>query len=792
MLTDKYLIEYLIENGYTREEIEAPNFNIDSLHDDFSKPIELSKVTNLDELRLFFTVSSSFLISKDDVELGKVYKVSQMLIDYKLIGNEPDLKIDKVFINRNNCGIKKDGKNMFFGKNISFENIDFSDTEFIIDDVPAKSDFKIDPSKEPRAKIYMIELGEDFERNIDYTSDSFFGWVFPDISFDKCSNIDLGNFNNFCCVINDSNNIRCSKKSDFVTLCINNCKSSNLSNVNSVIDFIELVNLEELDLGELPVDCGYDIKNVKRCVASRDVNFSDSVKFNNVSFKKDNGSVSFEKVLFSQVDFINNDLEFSAKNAVIENSDFKVVKSVEVARSLEISNCFNADSYMEKLIDRDYEDKDFKLEASNISGYDVRRGLRTLDLKVVENKDLLDSPHKLREVLKDNKYLVTILVPERLTDEQKKILKEFAPNANYSYDFNGIFWEKASAVSYDYGFDENTEEHVNFEEFMEAERIFDEIVSDIGTSWSELEKFKYLYNALGKKVSYDLNVLDEKNEDKDSFNRANLVARNPFSSILSGKGVCAGYSEMYQYACRKAGLTCDIERNNEHAYNLIEYTNDTGERVKSYCDLTWDAIRTKYNSHCQYFCFGSENEEHGELKCKDAVKLLEEKVREIDKSIGYEYMVDKYMALAKEAKDIPGAEGRVNFLLENMMKIQDISSMSNHEVVKMAWILLANCGIGIRESSITNGFIRKNERADKSVRDILWIKDEGSKESEEKYLYYTFNSSLQSFKTLEPEVIEELLASGMLEFYKDQKLPGFEDWISEKEYKEMRNSAQDR
>jgi hypothetical protein len=89
-------------------------------------------------------------------------------------------------------------------------------------------------------------------------------------------------------------------------------------------------------------------------------------------------------------------------------------------------------------------------------------------------------------------------------------------------------------------------------------------------------------------------------------------------------------------------------------------------------------------------------------------------------------------------------------------------------------------------------FIRKNASQDKEGRDILWVKDEKSKDGKEKYHYYTFNANQQAFKSLEPEIIEELLANGMLEFYKDQKLPGFENWMSEKEYKEIRNSGQDR
>ena len=124
-----------------------------------------------------------------------------------------------------------------------------------------------------------------------------------------------------------------------------------------------------------------------------------------------------------------------------------------------------------------------------------------------------------------------------------------------------------------------------------------------------------------------------------------------------------------------------------------------------------------------------------------------------------------------------------------MMQIQDLSGMSNNEIVEMAAELLATGSRKYDEDvGIAEAFIRKEERVDKDVRTILWVK----KNNKEEYLYYTFNSEQQEFKSLDKETVEELLASGMLEFYKGQKLPGFEEWISEKEYKQLRNFEQDR
>jgi hypothetical protein len=35
---------------------------------------------------------------------------------------------------------------------------------------------------------------------------------------------------------------------------------------------------------------------------------------------------------------------------------------------------------------------------------------------------------------------------------------------------------------------------------------------------------------------------------------------------------------------------------------------------------------------------------------------------------------------------------------------------------------------------------------------------------------------------MDRELIEEFLAAGMIEFYEGKRLPGFENWISDKEY----------
>ena len=118
-------------------------------------------------------------------------------------------------------------------------------------------------------------------------------------------------------------------------------------------------------------------------------------------------------------------------------------------------------------------------------------------------------------------------------------------------------------------------------------------------------------------------------------------------------------------------------------------------------------------------------------------------------------------------------------LLDKLVKIKDTSEMSNREVMVLANSMLARVGKKT-EVGTASAFIRRDTRNDKDVREILWIK------TGNEYLYYTFNLEQQEYKLLRKEVVLELLASGMMELYKDEMLPGFEKWIPEKDYEIMK------
>ena len=758
---DPYLIEYLVKSGYDRKKVTSDEFNIDDLNDTFSTPIDLSKISSLEEIKIFFMVSVSLLVGEDDIKSGRAYTVSKLLPDFKMIGKEPGLKLNRLFVWKNAISVVKKGEpNRSIESHISLDNFDLNELNFEFGDRNA---------------------GVVFGTN-----------EFPDFSFLNCSNVELSKFNelesNFSLDLVGCRNVSCKEKANFRRLNVEDYREDKTDFLKNIFAYrLLLTNLSSLDLANIGGFGTIRINTVENCYSSENCEIKEPVHFFNVSFSNPYETVTTIKTAdMEQCEKQDASTMFDIENAEFKKCNFNLVLGSKVNKNLIIKECYDVDKRIEEIIDISDGIDDFSLSISNIEGYDIRKLYNVIDLNSPANMDLLFDDEKLTEVLKENKYLKAIQVIANLSDKQRAILGKYASDAQYGYvsSFFGISDKVGNKSEYDfYNFSDNATEKVNFEKFMLAEKMYQNILKGIKKNWTELEKFKYIYNALGKMVSYDINTLS-KNDDAESQNRANLVARNPFSSILTGQGICAGYAEMYVYACRKAGLFCEIEHGDGHAYNLITYKGDKGNNVKSYCDLTWDAFRIKGGFECEYFARGYEEFDpdslgHRKLKNLNAKELDREYVEEIDNEIGYHYLDEKYDKLVDKAKKMRDVGKRTKYLLDKLVKIKDTSEMSNREVMVLANSMLARVG---KKPAVgtASAFIRRDTSNDKDVREILWIK------TGNEYLYYTFNLEQQEYKLLRKEVVLELLASGMMELYKDEILPGFEKWIPEKDYEIMK------
>ena len=98
--------------------------------------------------------------------------------------------------------------------------------------------------------------------------------------------------------------------------------------------------------------------------------------------------------------------------------------------------------------------------------------------------------------------------------------------------------------------------YVDYNTFFHAEERINNIISKIPVDLNQIEKAKYLYISLGKLLSYDINVIPEKN---DGFSFANInTINNIWGAIYNLKATNQSYCKLYLYLCSLVGINCDI------------------------------------------------------------------------------------------------------------------------------------------------------------------------------------------------------------------------------------------
>ena len=123
-----------------------------------------------------------------------------------------------------------------------------------------------------------------------------------------------------------------------------------------------------------------------------------------------------------------------------------------------------------------------------------RNGRLIVKNSVLEDIDTL-SQEDLRYVFTYLKSYISPIVtsqyiPNRLTME---IINELAPEFKVRFKTEKTGSDKIVPIS--------------SKEFLEGEEIFDKILDGINPNWSEMQKYKYLYNQTGCMLSYDLSLL---------------------------------------------------------------------------------------------------------------------------------------------------------------------------------------------------------------------------------------------------------------------------------------------
>ena len=126
--------------------------------------------------------------------------------------------------------------------------------------------------------------------------------------------------------------------------------------------------------------------------------------------------------------------------------------------------------------------------------------------------------------------------------------------------------------------------YATYSMFKNSENIINGIINNIPSNLSNIEKVRYLYIALGKILSADINTMDNKNE-KISFSSVSII-NNIWGSITSGKTTSACISKLLMYLCSRIGIKSELINSdiNGNIGNKI-YVDDSFLIVDLYNDL---------------------------------------------------------------------------------------------------------------------------------------------------------------------------------------------------------------
>ena len=232
-------------------------------------------------------------------------------------------------------------------------------------------------------------------------------------------------------------------------------------------------------------------------------------------------------------------------------------------------------------------------------------------------------------------------------------------------------------------------------EFFEGERIFQTILRGINPDWSEHQKYRYLYNQVGKMLSYDLNVLDY--GEKASIHEK--YSRNIFTSISKNWGICASFAEIYDYLCYRMGLDSTILSEDDHDYVLL--TDSNGRDYLT--DLTFDSARIKFGLKTENYAVSKEEFERNshdlsstDISGYEISQISESEIEELDKitgsldDFGGEYTNSILENLANNLEGNNITEKAICFI-KRVRDLKNVGRVTDSDYVQIIKWILSKC-----------------------------------------------------------------------------------------------------
>ena len=207
------------------------------------------------------------------------------------------------------------------------------------------------------------------------------------------------------------------------------------------------------------------------------------------------------------------------------------------------------------------------------------------------------------------------------------------------------------------------------EELIQIVKTMEQIKAQIPENANEYEKFKIVYNIIGKSANYDNSGCVG---SKEYIEGANFITRSLDGVLLQGRAVCAGYALALEKCLKYVGIeakkvsgmanTGKVE--GEHAWNQVCIDG------KWYnADLTWDYLNIQRGKPLKYCLVGDEmfDKEH--------------KARKIVQKCDKDYILSEVGVGTKQPYKPNFGKG-----VPTLFEIQDYSNIAHEIVIKQSML----------------------------------------------------------------------------------------------------------
>ena len=226
--------------------------------------------------------------------------------------------------------------------------------------------------------------------------------------------------------------------------------------------------------------------------------------------------------------------------------------------------------------------------------------------------------------------------------------------------------------------------------------------------YSELEKVRYVYIDLGKKMTFDLNFAFGDKYMKEYIYKHCFYNLDDLNEFFKKKTIiCKSLALLFQYIVKELGIKITsvnyIEINGyNHVYNVITLKDDSVFAV----DLQRDLENIQSHSKTKYFGMNVNN--------KDNI-INDNNLKDVDLNIGYitidNFYTDEYYYLMKPIVDsFSDLSSKISFILNNINQIDDYKNMN---VSETRWYYLHTILL----------YLTEKEKNKKIIFDLYYVDD---------------------------------------------------------------------